>query len=102
MRPSLALDTHREAIRAIALRHRLTNVRVFGSVVHGDDTDDTDDTDGSDLDLLVDSTQETTMMDIAKIQLKLSQLLPVAVDVLTPNGLPAEFRGQVIAEARAV
>ena len=99
MRPSLALDTHREAIRAIALRHRLTNVRVFGSVVHGDDTDDTD---GSDLDLLVDSTQETTMMDIAKIQLKLSQLLPVAVDVLTPNGLPAEFRGQVIAEARAV
>jgi hypothetical protein len=96
MRPSLALATHREAIRAIALRHRVTNVRVFGSVVHGEDTD------GSDLDLLVDPTQETTMMDIARIQLELSQLLPVAVDVLTPNGLPARFRGQVIAEARAV
>ena len=96
MRPSLALATHREAIRAIALRHRVTNVRVFGSVVHGEDTD------GSDLDLLVDPTQETTMMDIARIQLELSQLLPVAVDVLTPNGLPAGFRGQVIAEARAV
>lgn len=96
MCPSLALATHREAIRAIALRHRVTNVRVFGSVVHGEDTD------GSDLDLLVDPTQETTMMDIARIQLKLSQLLPVAVDVLTPNGLPARFRGQVIAEARAV
>jgi hypothetical protein len=96
MRPSLALNTHREAIRAIALRHRVTNVRVFGSVVHGDDTE------GSDLDLLVDPTQETTLMDIARIQLELSQLLPVAVDVLTPNGLPARFRGQVIAEARAV
>ncbi len=96
MRPSLALNTHREAIRAIALRHRVTNVRVFGSVVHGDDTD------GSDLDLLVDPTQETTMMDIARIQLELSQLLPVAVDVLTPNGLPARFRGQVISEAQAV
>jgi hypothetical protein len=96
MRPSLALSNHREAIRAIALRHRVTNVRVFGSVVRGDDTDD------SDLDILVEPTNETTMMDIAKIQLELSQLLPVAVDVLTPNGLPAKFRSQVVAEALAI
>ena len=96
MRPPQALSTHREAIRAIALRHRVTNVRVFGSVVHGDDNDD------SDLDLLVEPTKETTMMDIAKIQLELSQLLPVTVDVLTPNGLPAKFRGQVVAEALPV
>ena len=96
MLPSVALHTHREAIRAIALSHRVTNVRVFGSVVHGNDTED------SDLDLLVEPTQETTMMDIAKIQLELSQLLPVAVDVLTPNGLPAKFRSQVVAEALAV
>jgi uncharacterized protein len=96
MRPSLALNSHRESIRAIALRHRVTNVRVFGSVVHGDDTD------GSDLDLLVEPTAETTMMAIAKIQLELSQLLPVAVDVLTPNGLPAKFRDQVVSEALPV
>ena len=96
MRPSIALQTHREAIRRIALSHRVTNVRVFGSVVHGVDTE------GSDLDILVDPTKETTMMDIAKIQLELSQLLPVAVDVLTPNSLPAKFRGQVIAEAQAI
>lgn len=93
MRPSIALQTHRDAIRQIALSHRVTNVRVFGSVVHGDDTET------SDLDILVEPTKETTMMDIAKIQLELSQLLPVAVDVLTPNGLPAKFRGQVVAEA---
>ena len=96
MLPSIALQTHREAIRRIALSHRVTNVRVFGSAVRGDDTE------GSDLDILVEPTQETTMMDIAKIQLELSQLLPVAVDVLTPNGLPAKFRGQVIAEAQAI
>jgi predicted nucleotidyltransferase len=94
MRPSTALDTHREAIRAIALRHRVTNVRVFGSVVHGDDIE------GSDLDILVEPTAETTMMDIARIQLELAQLLSVAVDVLTPRGLPAKFRSQVIAEAQ--
>ncbi len=96
MRPSHAVNTHREAIRSIALRHRVTNVRVFGSVMHRDDTD------GSDLDFLVDPTSDTTMMDIARIQLDLSQLLPVAVDLLTPNGLPARFRRQVVAEALVV
>ena len=96
MRPSTALQTHRDAIRTIALSHRVTNVRVFGSVVHGDDTED------SDLDILVEPTADSTMMDIAKIQLELGQLLSVAVDVLTPKGLPAKFRDQVIAEARAL
>ena len=96
MRPSLALQTHREAIREIALRHRVLNVRVLGSVVHGDDTED------SDLDLLVDPTSETTLMDIAKIQVEVTQLLNVSVDVLTPNALPDKFRSQVLAEATAV
>ena len=96
MLPSVALQTHREAIRRIALSHRVTNVRVFGSVVHGDDAE------GSDLDILVEPTEATTMMDIAKIQLELAQLLPVAVDVLTPDALPDKCRAQVIAEAQAV
>ena len=96
MRPSLALNTHREAIRAIALRHRVTNVRVFGSVVHGDDTDD------SDLDILVEPTKETTLMDIAAIQFELKQLLGISVDVLTPKALPDSFHNQVIEQAQPV
>jgi predicted nucleotidyltransferase len=96
MRPSLALELHRDRIREIALSHRVNNVRVFGSVVHGEDTED------SDLDLLVDPTAETTLMDIAKIQLEVAQLLRVTVDVLTPKALPDKFRERVIKEARAV
>ena len=96
MRPSVALQARREAIRRIALSHRVTNVRVFGSVVHGDDTE------GSDLDLLVEPTQETTMMDIGAIRYELKQLLGIPVDVLSPSALPAKFRGQVIAEAQLV
>ncbi len=96
MRPSLALSTHREAIRAIALRHRVTNVRVFGSVVHGDDTDD------SDLDLLVEPTKETTMMDIGAIRYELKQLLGIPVDVLTPRALPDHFKSVVLSEAMPV
>jgi predicted nucleotidyltransferase len=94
MRPSLALATHKESIKAIALRHRVCNVRVFGSVLHGDDTED------SDLDLLVDPTQETTLMDIAKIQVELKKLLNITVDVLTPRALPDKFRAQVLKEAQ--
>lgn len=96
MRPSVALQTHRSAIREIALSHRVLNVRVFGSVLHGDDTE------GSDLDLLVDPTSQTTLMDIAKIQLEIARLLNVSVDVLTPNALPEKFRTQVVTEAVAV
>lgn len=96
MRPSLALKTHRDAIREIALRHRVKNVRVFGSVLHGEDTED------SDLDLLVEPTAATTLMDIAKIQFELARLLDVTVDVLTPRALPDKFRDQVMNEAEMV
>ena len=94
MRPSIALNTHRDAIKEIALRHRVTDVRVFGSVLHGNDAD------GSDLDILVEPTRQTTLMDIAKIQLELAQLLHIPVDVLTPNALPMHFRAEVLAQAQ--
>jgi len=93
MRPSKAFQSHRDAVRELALRHRVRNVRVFGSVLHGDDTDD------SDLDLLVDPTSETTLMDIARIQNQLQALLGVPVDVLTPKALPAGCRERVLREA---
>lgn len=96
MRPSEALALHRTQIREIALRHRVSGVRVFGSVLRGDDVA------GSDLDLLVDPTPATTLMDIGAIRFELKKLLGLEVDVLTPNGLPAKFREQVLREAVAV
>jgi uncharacterized protein len=93
MKPSTALHAHRAAIRHIVSTHRASNARVFGSVVHGDDTEQ------SDLDILIDPTAETTLMDVAGIQVELERLLGVAVDVLTPRALPAKFRSIVLAEA---
>jgi hypothetical protein len=37
MRPSEALNLHRDRIREIVLSHRITDPRVFGFVLHGDD-----------------------------------------------------------------
>jgi uncharacterized protein len=93
MRPSTALNAHRAAIRQIVSTHRANNARVFGSVVRGEDTEQ------SDLDILVDPTSETTLMDIAGIQVELEGLFGVPVDVLTPKALPEKFRSMVIAEA---
>lgn len=96
MRPSEVFNHHRAEIRAIALSHRVQNVRVFGSVLHGDDTEE------SDLDLLVDPTRETTLFDIGAIRYELKELLGVTVDVLTPKALPDRFREAVLKEAQSV
>jgi predicted nucleotidyltransferase len=60
------------------------------------------DTIDSDLDILVDTTPETTLFDLGAIRYKLRQLLGVQVDVLTPAALPEKFRLKVIAEARTL
>lgn len=93
MKPSVALASNRSAIRHVVESHRARNARVFGSVLRDQDTD------LSDLDLLVDPTPETTLFDIGAIRHKLTELLGVPVDVLTPNALPDSFRAAVLAEA---
>jgi predicted nucleotidyltransferase len=96
MKPSTALQTKRAAISSVVECHNALNARVFGSVIHGDDHE------GSDLDILVDPTPKTSLMDIAKIQVELEAILGVKVDVLTPNTLPDIFRHTVIAQAQPI
>lgn len=42
LRPSVPLELHAQEIRELAAAHGLENVRVFGSVVRGDDGPDSD------------------------------------------------------------
>lgn len=94
MRPSVALNSNRGAIREAAGRFRAANPRVFGSVLHGTDHD------GSDLDLLVDALPGATLFDLGGLQDELESLLGVRVELLTPGDLPPRFRAQVLAEAQ--
>jgi predicted nucleotidyltransferase len=94
VKPSAALQLHRDAIRTIVLRHGAANPRVFGSAARGDDTE------GSDLDLLVDPVKgQTTLLDLASIQLDVQDLTGVRTDVLTPLALHERFRDKVLGEA---
>ena len=96
LKPSDALQGHREEIRRIVAEHRARNPRIFGSVLRGSDAE------GSDLDILVDDTPETSLLDLARIERELSALLGEPVDVRTPLDLPQTFRDQVVTEARPV
>jgi len=93
LKPSDALQGHREEIRRIVAEHRARNPRIFGSVLRGSDAE------GSDLDILVDDTPETSLLDLARIERELSALLGEPVDVRTPLDLPQTFRDQVVTEA---
>jgi predicted nucleotidyltransferase len=96
MRPSIALDQKRLAVREAAGRFRAANPRVFGSVLHGTDRE------GSDLDLIVDALPGATLFDLGGLQMELEELLGLKVDLLTPADLPAKFRAQVLAGARPI
>ena len=89
-------NRHRADIRAIASRYPVANIRVFGSIIHGDDTD------ASDIDLLVDALPETTLFELGGLQDELQEYLGVRVDLVAPGDLPLQFRASVINEAQPV
>ena len=94
MRPSQILQNHRAAVLQIAAGLGARNVRVFGSVLHGEDTEN------SDIDLLVDVPPDATLLDMVRLQNAIQKELDVSVDVLTVMDLPATFRDKVVREAR--
>lgn len=92
-RPSERVAAHREAIRDLAARHHAYDPRVFGSVARGDDEP------GSDLDLLVDFTEEASLLDEVGLRLALRDLLQVEVDIVAADGLRGAFGDRVRGEA---
>ena len=90
MKPSEALATHRSELRQLVSRHGLSHPRVFGSVLSGTDTEQ------SDLDLLVDPAESTSLLTLAAFKIDAEKLLGVPVSVLTPNALPPKFRSAVL------
>lgn len=96
MKPSIALNNNREAIRSLVEQYRATNPRVFGSTARNEDRD------GSDLDLLVDALPGTTLLHLGDLHHAIEMLLGIPVDLRTPGDLPVQFRQKVVASARPV
>jgi predicted nucleotidyltransferase len=94
MKPSDALAAHRGELRELVTHHGLAGARIFGSVLTGTDDEE------SDLDLLVDPAEKTSLFTLAAFEIDAEKLLGVPVSVLTPDGLPPKFRSQVLEQAQ--
>ncbi len=93
VRPSLLLRHRRREVLEAASRRHGHNVRVFGSVARGDDHD------GSDVDLLIDFEDGTSIFTVAGLARELADLLGVHVDIVSDHGLPSKTLQKARAEA---
>lgn len=80
----------------MAARHGAWNIRVFGSVVRGDDRAD------SDVDLLVEVEPGRSLLDVIGLEQDLSELLGRKVEILTDAGLSPYLQQQILAEAASL
>lgn len=96
MRPSVALNLGRDAVRAVVGRYRTTNPRVFGSVFYGTDRFD------SDLDIFVDTLPGATLLDLGDLEEELKSLLGVNVDLLTSGDLPLKIREAILVKSEPI
>jgi len=87
------IEQRREAILAIAERHGVTNVRVFGSMARGTADEE------SDVDLLVRPLPGTSLFDLGGLVMDAQELLGRPVDVVSERALHPAMREQVLREA---
>jgi len=85
--------SQRDAILAIARRYGVRRVRLFGSVVRGEDRPD------SDVDVLVQFEDGRSLLDLAGFGLDLEDLLGRKVDVVSEGGLSPYIEKRVLREA---
>lgn len=87
------LRQHRDEILVIARQYHADNVRLFGSVVRGDEQQD------SDIDLLVDFQPGSTLVDQAALIEALSNKLGRKVDVVSSRALNRHLANRIQQEA---
>ena len=87
------IQTHRRDILAIAARHGIEDVRVFGSMARGDADAD------SDLDLLVSLPVGRSGLALGGLLMDVQDLLKRRVDVVTDRSLHPLIRDQVLKDA---
>jgi hypothetical protein len=90
------VEAHSREILELARRHGMRNVRVFGSMARGEAGAD------SDLDLLVDYEEGSSLFDQIGFKQELEERLHRNVDVTTPQSLHWFIRDKVIAEAESL
>ena len=88
------IENHRAEILALAERHGIHDVRVFGSMAKGDAGD------ASDVDLLVSLPPGTSGLALGGLLMDVQDLLQRRVEVVTDRALHPALRDHVLKEAQ--
>jgi uncharacterized protein len=88
------LNRRRDVLQAIAARHGASNIRLFGSVLRGEEGAD------SDIDLLVDMAEDRGFSDYLALVEELEGELARRVDIVIDRSLSPHFRPYIEAEAQ--
>jgi predicted nucleotidyltransferase len=87
------VQQQKAVILAIANQYHAVNIRVFGSVVRGEERED------SDIDLLVDFLPGSTLLDQVGLIEELSTILGRKVDIVSERSLNKYLRQRILQEA---
>jgi uncharacterized protein len=90
------LQQQREKILELCKHYQASNVRVFGSMARQENRED------SDVDLLIDFSEERSVLDYVALQRDLEMLLSRKVDLVMSDCLHPLIRAQVLREARVL
>lgn len=90
------LKMNRSRIETIALRYGVSNIRVFGSTVRGEQTPE------SDLDLLVTLSPARSLMDLAGFVVAIETELQCRVDVVADDNILPALQPYILQEAIAL
>lgn len=96
MRPSEALERHRDEVRAVVKRFGAENSRLFSSVARGEDVE------GSDIDILVDLPEDGSYRQIFRIEDAISGLLQCKVEVYPADNPRSRFCERIADDLRPI
>ncbi len=95
-KPSQVFDADRASVRRVVEAYQACNPRAFGSIARSEHNA------ASDLDLLVDPTDGTSLFYLAAIELELERLLGIPVNVTVAGRPHGALRVRILPEAEPV
>jgi len=86
----------REQIISIAKQNKIHNVKLFGSVLREEDNSN------SDIDFLVECSDDCSLFDIISMKYALEEFLGRQIDVVTSDSIHWTLRDKILQEAKPI
>lgn len=84
------IESVKEVLLPVLLRHHVKRAGVFGSLVHGDWNSD------SDIDLLVEIDEPISLLGLARIERELGEAIGRRIDLVEYRAIKPRIKGQIL------